>query len=169
MAITTVLLAVGSRDDERAGPLVEAAVELVEPTDGSVVLAHVFDEDEFTELRSLLADSGDGPVDTAAGRLELGPGADRGADLGPDEVANRLVAVRELAEGLAAAGVDGSVRGLVDRDPADGIVELAASVGADRIVVGGRRRSPAGKAVFGSVAQAVMLRAPCPVEFVRTD
>jgi nucleotide-binding universal stress UspA family protein len=49
------------------------------------------------------------------------------------------------------------------------VVDIAEGYEADMIIVGGRKRSPAGKAVFGSVAQAVMLSAPGPVTFVRAD
>ncbi|PSP66736.1 universal stress protein, partial [Halobacteriales archaeon QH_6_68_27] len=48
-------------------------------------------------------------------------------------------------------------------------VGLAAETDADLVVVGGRKRSPAGKAVFGSTAQEVMLESPCPVTFVRNE
>jgi len=48
-------------------------------------------------------------------------------------------------------------------DPEDGITEVAADVGADAILVAGRRRSPVGKAVFGSVTQGVILQSERPV------
>jgi len=54
-------------------------------------------------------------------------------------------------------------------DRADRIVREAGDWSADLVVVGGRKRSPAGKAVFGSVAQEVMMNAPCPVTFVRDE
>ncbi|WP_439028514.1 universal stress protein [Haloarchaeobius sp. DT45] len=60
-------------------------------------------------------------------------------DVTPDEVAARHATIRDVAE----------------------------TVDADRVYVAGRKRSPTGKAVFGSTAQEVMLSAPCPVTFVR--
>lgn len=48
-------------------------------------------------------------------------------------------------------------------DPEDGITAVAADVDADAILVAGRRRSPVGKAVFGSVTQGVILQSERPV------
>lgn len=48
-------------------------------------------------------------------------------------------------------------------DPPEEIVAYAADHNAEYIVIGGRKRSPVGKAVFGSVTQSVLLNAPCPV------
>lgn len=47
--------------------------------------------------------------------------------------------------------------------PEDGILELVDEVDADHVVMGGRKRSPAGKAVFGSVTQTVILESDVPV------
>jgi nucleotide-binding universal stress UspA family protein len=44
---------------------------------------------------------------------------------------------------------------------------IADEVDADMIVLGGRGRSPARKALFGSTTQEVLLGSPCPVTFVR--
>lgn len=51
-------------------------------------------------------------------------------------------------------------------DPGDEVVEYADSVDADNIVVPGRKRSPVGKAVFGSVTQDIVLDADMPVTIV---
>ncbi|KAB1196065.1 MULTISPECIES: universal stress protein [Haloferax] len=47
--------------------------------------------------------------------------------------------------------------------PEDGILDLIDEVNADHIVMGGRKRSPAGKAIFGSVTQTVILESDVPV------
>jgi nucleotide-binding universal stress UspA family protein len=52
-------------------------------------------------------------------------------------------------------------------DPKERMVELAENTGAD-VVGGGQERSPAGKALFGSVAQSIMLEASRPGRYVRT-
>lgn len=48
-------------------------------------------------------------------------------------------------------------------DPADQILALADSIDARFVVLGGRKRSPTGKALFGSVTQSVILSADRPV------
>lgn len=47
--------------------------------------------------------------------------------------------------------------------PASEIISYAEETDATYLVIGGRNRSPVGKAVFGSVTQKVIMRSPCPV------
>lgn len=51
--------------------------------------------------------------------------------------------------------------------PAGEIAEYVESVDARYLVVGGRKRSPIGKALFGSVTQSVLLNVDAPVVTVR--
>ncbi|MEM4781095.1 MAG: universal stress protein [Halalkalicoccus sp.] len=147
MAIETILLAIGQEDEDRAKRLAETVIEIAEPTGARVVLSHVFTDREYDEV-----------VD----RLDFDPGENPD----PSDVATRHVTTRTVAQSLDAVDVDYVIRGSVG-DRGETIVDLAKEVDADRVVVGGRRRSPTGKAVFGSTAQEVMLSAPCPVTFVR--
>lgn len=48
-------------------------------------------------------------------------------------------------------------------DPVEAILRVCNYVGADLIVMGGRKRSPLGSALFGSVSQQVTLEADRPV------
>lgn len=147
MALETVVLAVGSRDSDRADRLTATVVDIAEPAGADVVLLHAFTDEE---------------LDDAVGRLDYQfedrPDA--------DEVARRLSVVRNIADELEQAEISYTVRGTVG-DHAESIVDVAETSGADLLVIGGRRRSPTGKVVFGSTAQQVLLDAPCPVTFVR--
>lgn len=54
-------------------------------------------------------------------------------------------------------------------DPSDVILEVAEEVDADSIVMSGRRRSPTGKIIFGSISQSVLLNADRPVITALTE
>ncbi|WP_049925657.1 universal stress protein [Halopiger goleimassiliensis] len=149
MELNTVLLAVGPGDADRSDDLAEAVLQVAGPADATVVLAHVFTDSEYDEVVS---------------RLEF----DDEAAIEPDEVARRHATIRELQDFFDDHGLAYETRGSVG-DHGEAIVDLASDVDADRVVVGGRRRSPTGKAVFGSTAQEVLLSAPCPATFVRSD
>ena len=149
MALETVLVAVGGSDQDRIEPLARTAIDIAGPAGATVKLAHVFSEDEYEETREA---------------LEFGPDG----EVTPDVVAKRHVTVRELGDALNAAGVPFTPHGAIG-ERGETIVELASLLEADLVIVGGRKRSPTGKAVFGSTAQAVMLNAPCPVTFVRGE
>lgn len=149
MAIDTVLAAVGPGDDDRADALADALADVAAPTDATVVLLHVFTDEEYDDVVDTL-DFGDVGTDDAA------------------DVARRRTVVRDLTDALAVRDVGVDVRGAVGPH-GESIVETAEAAGADRVYVGGRKRSPAGKAVFGSTAQEVLLNAPAPVTFVRGD
>jgi nucleotide-binding universal stress UspA family protein len=149
MAIETILLAVGEKDEPRAEQLANAVIDVAGPTGATVVLAHVFTDEEY---------------DSVLDKLDFDPSS----NVTPDEVANRHATIRTIGDLLSGADIDFETRGAVG-DHGETIVNLAEDVDADRVVVGGRRRSPTGKAVFGSVAQKVMLSSPCPVTFVRDE
>ena len=147
MALETVLLAVGPNDADRIDELADAVLDIAGPAGATVVVAHVFTDDQY-----------DGVVD----RLEF----ESTGEADPNEVADRHTTVRELVSRFEDAGLATQVRGAVGNH-GEQIVDLAEATTADLVVVGGRKRSPTGKAVFGSTAQEVMLNAPCPVTFVR--
>jgi len=76
--------------------------------------------------------------------------------------ASQLASVRDVVDFLEERGVEVTVTES-SGDPADQLLDAAQDIDADLIVVSGRKRSPTGKALFGSVTQSVILNAERPV------
>ena len=70
-------------------------------------------------------------------------------------------AVSEARSILEEAGIEVTTEG-IGGDPPVAILDAAARYNADCICVAGRKRSPTGKAVFGSVTQDVIMGADRP-------
>lgn len=152
MALEKILIAVGPGDPERSVTLMKTVVDVAGPAGAEVVLAHVFDEDEYRNaLRNLDYGSNDRPD--------------------PDEIVARYERLRDMGNRLEENGIDYDQRGVLHEgeEKGEAIVDLAETEDVGMIFVGGRKRSPTGKAVFGSTPQYVMMNAPCPVTFVRSD
>ncbi|MET1123731.1 MAG: universal stress protein [Archaeoglobaceae archaeon] len=82
------------------------------------------------------------------------------------ELAEKLL---DYVVGLAESrGVEAEKHLLIrGNDPAKDIVEFADEVNASMIIIGVRKRRPAGKLLFGSVAQDVILNARQPVVCIK--
>jgi nucleotide-binding universal stress UspA family protein len=53
------------------------------------------------------------------------------------------------------------------KSPGEDLVEFAKNNDIDEIIIGVRKKSKVGKLMFGSTAQYVILKAPCPVLAVK--
>lgn len=126
---------------ERANAVVEEAAEVAEAFDDTVHVVHVVSESEFLDVeRDSIEESGR-PVNPERIR----------------EAAQRRA--REIVDNFDADYEAVGLVGKVDRQ----IIRYADEHDAKYIVVAPRKRSPTGKALFGSVAQGVILNADCPV------
>ena len=135
----TVLAAVD--DDEEDAEVVSVAHDLATAYGEELVVLHVMDEDQFRRRRDSQPDY---YRDTAA---------EDAADVARD------VASMVLDE--AAMG-DVVARGRIG-NPVEEILEEGDDRDARYIVSGGRKRTPVGKAVFGSATQSLLLNATRPV------
>lgn len=73
--------------------------------------------------------------------------------------------VKEVAAYLEELGTPVEMR-REHAEPAETIIKVANEVEADQIVMTGRKHSPVGKVLFGSVTQSVLLNADVPVNVV---
>ena len=120
----------------------------VESEDTEAVVLYVFDEGEVTSTRENLD----------------------GDSLSTNDLASRKTGVSAATEVLTDGGIDATSHGVRKDDrAADAILDVAESVDVDRIYLYGRKRSPAGKAVFGSTIQRVILNARVPVTVVPAE
>lgn len=126
---------------ERGAEIVAEAAELAEAFGEELHVLHVLSQSEFIDLeRTSVEDTGQ---------------------------AIDMEHIRGIASEIAeesASGItdDFTAVGLVG-DAADEIVRYSSEHDARYIVISGRRRSPVGKALFGSVTQSVLLDADRPV------
>lgn len=87
-----------------------------------------------------------------------------------DELAARRSGVKEVVTQLEQNGIDCRVRGVKTTDTdGEAILSIAADVDADRIYIYSRKRSPTGKAIFGSDLQHVLFNATVPVVVIPSN
>jgi nucleotide-binding universal stress UspA family protein len=134
-------------------PTVATGYELARAFDGTLHLLHVVPEEEFeahlAEIQEL----------------------DRGADYSLTQEENSAA---RLARDVLEASLEEYDPDVVEPmgrvgDPTEEVLAVAAELDARYVVVGGRRRSPVGKALFGSTTQEVLLESDRPVVTVMRD
>lgn len=139
-----MVLAVGD-DNELARSMAESVVLLPDAT-GSVrvIVTHVFKDIEA-------------PPSASAQELPRHQDVEEqiDKDVQPESV-------KEVIDVLAKHGIENDIR-TKRGNPADEIVRIADESGAENIYIGGKRRSPAGKMLFGSTTQAVLFGTDRPV------
>ena len=131
-------------DEGRVRLQVDTALELAEEVDElRADVLYVYEE-----IETQPDEAGPAYIDAINENLENLQGLPDTAD----------IAVTSLRE----AGVDAAIHD-VTGDPPEAILAIAEEYDVDAILVGARRRSRVGKALFGSVAQAIILDSDRPV------
>lgn len=125
---------------ERAADVISEAQPLGKVFEEPVHVVHVLSTTEFVNMGRTSVEEGE-PIDM-------------------DNI--REVAVETAADAADDLNIPHETVGLVG-DAAAEIVNYANGQGARYVVIAGRKRSPTGKAIFGSVSQSVLLNADCPV------
>lgn len=139
----TILAAVDGEYDE--DPVVRTGFDLATAHDEPFVVIHVMTNEEFADRQD----------STPNYYLE-----------NAEETARSLA--RRITRGTLGAVGDTTFRGKVG--PVAGtVLDVAEELDASYIVVGGPRRSPVGKALFGSTAQTVLMDAQRPVVSVKEE
>lgn len=127
--------------DERTKELVREAGELAAGVDAELVLLHVTDEEEFAERSAALASVPD--FDTS---YTVENARDGAREYAKDVARDVLDDLDVEYEAVGALG-----------EEAEEILDVAEDRDCDHVFLTGRRRSPTGKALFGDVAQTVIL------------
>lgn len=136
----TILTAIdGGPNSDR---VVEAGYDLAKAYGDELVVSHVMPKDEFKSRHQTVPDYyRSNAVDEA------------------EQIAAGLVEdTLDTTDGVRADGWVG--------EPSEVILRQADQLDARYIVVGGRRRSPTGKAIFGSDTQQILLNSPRKVVVV---
>lgn len=133
----------GTLDD----PIVATGYDLAEAYGETLYLLHVVPEEEFEA------------------HLEEIQELDREADYSLTQEEN---SARRLARDVLEGSLDEYDPEAVEPlgrvgDPTEEVLAVARELDARYVVVGGRRRSPVGKALFGSTTQEVLLESDRPV------
>lgn len=134
-----VIVAAIDRND-RATDIIHEAATVAEAFDDVVHGVHVLSRSDFVDLGRTHAEEGDA--------------------VSMDQV--RKISTQIATESIQEADVPAEAVGLVG-DPANRIVDYAEDHDARYVIIAPRKRSPVGKAVFGSVAQSVLLNTTIPV------
>lgn len=147
-----ILAAIG--EERQSNPVVSVANDLAKAYDDDLHVLHVIPEEDFQAHRESMADL-PGEYSTVTVEQEQ-ESAQRFARAVVEETLGEFKPARVTAVGRVG-------------DPVDTIISVANDLDARYVVIGGRRRSPAGKAIFGSRTQSVLLESTTPVVTVMTD
>ncbi|MFW5900594.1 MAG: universal stress protein [Halodesulfurarchaeum sp.] len=154
----------------------EVGADLAEPREEELVVVHVMDSEAFEKRR----ESGDSDATLLSERLApdiaYGGRRPRSSESRSQPERYNIEDAQHDAERVARDVVeatleDASAVTCVGRvgEPVEEILGEADRREARYLVIGGRKRTPVGKAVFGSYTQSILLNADRPVMTVMSD
>lgn len=126
---------------EATKDLIREAGELAAGVDAELILLHVTTEEEFNDRAEALAGI------AGLGNAYTVDRAREGARQFAEDVGKEVLGDADVA--YEAVGELG--------DEEETVLEVADRRGVDHIFISGRKRSPAGKALFGDTAQSIIL------------
>jgi len=155
---------------------VDVAAELATAFDEELIVLHVIPEDVFEEQRKSSVESTSDLALTFAPEITYRELGDQTGTPGGSEERYSLEHAQRDAEGVAEDVTTETVedvesvsyRGRVG-NVTEEILQVAREEDPRYLVVGGRKRTPVGKAIFGSVTQSVLLEADRPVITVLSE
>ena len=153
----TILAAVDG--NERVDPVVEIGKNLADAYDEELVLVHVMGDRQYNIIRGE-------DVGIVEGPGQFGYNGPSSGEERTYEIDDAKADAKSVADQVAQASLTDldrvETKGLVGQ-PVQEILEEADRLDARYIVVGGRKRSSVGKAIFGSVTQSLLLESDRPV------
>ena len=132
-----------------ARAIAQQLIEIEQADETHSLLLHVFDEE------------------TRQATVSQSYGFDR--ETGLDTLAKSLSGVQAAGEVLDDAGFEYSAVGISGEDRGSGILSAAEECAASRIYMHSRKRSPTGKAIFGSTIAYILSNATVPVVVLPND
>lgn len=126
---------------ERAENVTSEAASLARAFDEPLHILHVMSRNEFVEIETTSVEENNRPIDIE--RIE---------EIAAEQANEAAIGVDRAYETVGRVG-----------DATSEVLRYANEQDTRYVVVGGRKRSPTGKAVFGSVTQSILLNADCPV------
>jgi nucleotide-binding universal stress UspA family protein len=149
--------------------VVEVAADLAAGYDEELIVLHVVPEDVFEKQQKSSVESTSDLALTFAPEItyrELGDQTSAAGGSSGYSLEQAIHDAEQVAEDVTRKSVESvesvSYRGRVG-DVTEEILAVAAESDPRYLVVGGRKRTPVGKAIFGSVTQSILLEADRPV------
>lgn len=135
-----MVIVVAVDQSDRASKAVNEAENLSTAFDDTVHVVHALTRSEMVKMEGVHATRPNVQISDSEVR-----------EMATEVAANAAADLNMAAESVGVIG-----------DPKSEVVNYAAEQNARYIVIAGRKRSPTGKSVFGSVTQSIILNAECP-------